>query len=383
MRRGDSRPGTPAGSFRSTSSAHHSPRVADVAADESRVMDRPAAIRPTSDGASADPAPEGALAEGALAEGASANAVAHTRQPAIEATQLVKRYGDNVAVDGISFQVHQGECFGLLGPNGAGKTTTIRMMTCASPITSGQLLVAGHDVAREPRRVKSRIGVVPQEENLDPDLPVRKNLEVYARYFDLPREDIERRVSEQLAFFGLETRAQDRVDTLSGGMRRRLLIARALIHQPDLLVLDEPTVGLDPQARHLVWEQLRQLRERGVTLLLTTHYMDEAAQLCDRIVIMHHGTILAEGSPRALVRERAGERVLELRLPAADRDVLLAAAGSDHANLEAYGDVAYLFGDEATLLPIAHRVDDDDRALLRPANLEDVFLRLTGRDLLE
>ena len=302
---------------------------------------------------------------------------------AVVATQLTKRFGDNVAVDGVTFEVQDGEIFGLLGPNGAGKTTTIRMITCASPITAGHLVVSGHDVAEEPRLVKSRIGVVPQDENLDPDLPVRKNLEVYARYFDLPGDVIQRRVSEQLAFFELEAKAEDRVDTLSGGMRRRLLIARALIHEPDLLVLDEPTVGLDPQARHLVWDQLRRLREHGVTQLLTTHYMDEAAQLCDRIVVMNHGTILAEGTPRALVREHAGERVLELRLPSEERDALLAEANLPGLDLEAYGDVAYLFGDEVALALIATQLDDEFRSLFRPANLEDVFLRLTGRDLLE
>ena len=304
-------------------------------------------------------------------------------QPAIEATELTKHFGATVAVDGVSFEVHDGEVFGLLGPNGAGKTTTIRMITCSSPVTAGRLVVSGLDVAKEPRQVKSRIGVVPQDENLDPDLPARKNLEVYARYFDLPSDVIRQRVDEQLAFFELEAKAGDRISTLSGGMKRRLLIARALLHQPDLLVLDEPTVGLDPQARHLVWEQLRRLRERGVTQLLTTHYMDEAAQLCDRIVVMHHGTILAEGTPRSLVRDHAGERVLELRIPSEERDALLAEANLPGLNLEAYGDVAYLFGDEATLTPIARQIDDDFRALLRPANLEDVFLRLTGRELLE
>ncbi len=300
----------------------------------------------------------------------------------VEATELTKHFGDTVAVDGITFAVRHGECFGLLGPNGAGKTTTIRMITCSSPVTSGRLVVSGHDVSEEPRQVKSQIGVVPQDENLDPDLPTRKNLEVYARYFGLPSDVIKQRVSEQLAFFELEGKANDSVNTLSGGMRRRLLIARALIHQPALLVLDEPTVGLDPQARHLVWERLRRLRERGVTQLLTTHYMDEAAQLCDRVVVMHHGAILAEGSPRSLVRDHAGERVLELRLPPGERDAPLAEAG-DSVDIEAYGDVAYVFGDEAALASIAQRIGDDLRALPRPANLEDVFLRLTGRDMLE
>jgi len=301
---------------------------------------------------------------------------------AVEVAQLTKHFGDTVAVDGISFSVREGECFGLLGPNGAGKTTTIRMLTCFSPVTSGRLVVSGHDVTKEPRLVKSRIGVVPQDENLDPDLPTRQNLEVYARYFGLSREVIRQRVSEQLEFFELAGKANERVATLSGGMRRRLLIARALIHGPSLLVLDEPTVGLDPQARHLVWEQLRHLREDGVTQLLTTHYMDEAAQLCDRIVVMHHGKILAEGSPRSLVRDHAGECVLELRLPASDRELLLAGAG-DVLDIEPYGDVAYVFGEEVALASLAARVEDDQRALLRPASLEDVFLRLTGRGLVE
>ncbi len=301
---------------------------------------------------------------------------------AVDAVELRKEFGSTVAVDGVSFVVHDGECFGLLGPNGAGKTTTIRMITCASPVGGGRLLVTGHDVTEEPRLVKSRIGVVPQDENLDPDLPTRKNLEVYARYFGLSGAEIRERVDEQLEFFELDGKAKEPVNTLSGGMRRRLLIARALIHQPQLLVLDEPTVGLDPQARHLVWEQLRRLRERGVTQLLTTHYMDEAAQLCDRIVVMHRGSILAEGSPRELVQEHAGESVLELRMPASEREPLVAAAGGEVA-VEAYGDVAYLFGEQAALSPVATRVGDHFRGLLRPANLEDVFLRLTGRELLE
>jgi lipooligosaccharide transport system ATP-binding protein len=189
-------------------------------------------------------------------------------------------------------------------------------------------------------------------------------------------------VDEQLAFFELEGKAKDPVNTLSGGMRRRLLIARALVHDPELLVLDEPTVGLDPQARHLVWEQLRLLRERGVTLLLTTHYMDEAAQLCDRVVVMHHGKILAEGTPRSLIRDHVGERVLEVRLPAAERSALLVETGPE-VELEAFGDVAYAFGPEASLRPLEERVADERRAVLRPPNLEDVFLRLTGRGLIE
>jgi len=322
-------------------------------------------------------------------------------QSQIEARDLVKRYGDFVAVDGITFDVPAGACFGFLGPNGAGKTTTIRMITCFSPVTSGSLRVVGHDVATEPRAVKSRIGLVPQDENLDPDLPVRQNLEVYARYYGLPRMLAHQRIDEQLRFFQLEDKAEEAVSALSGGMRRRLLIARALVHQPDLLVLDEPTVGLDPQARHLVWQQLRLLRERGVTLLLTTHYMDEAEQLCDYIVIMHGGHILAEASPRALIATHAGEVVLELRLPepearrllggldqraidvAADVAASVAVDVAGALAIESFGDRTYLFGAPEAAAAIARQVDNLQVAVLRPGNLEDVFLRLTGRGLVE
>ena len=215
----------------------------------------------------------------------------------IEARGLVKRFGDFVAVDNTSFEIREGECFGVLGPNGAGKTTTIRMITATSPITDGELRVAGLDVRTDPRKVKGVLGVVPQDDNLDPDLFVRQNLEVYARYFGLDRETVRQRIDEALELFQLDDRAKSNVDDLSGGMKRRLTIARALVNDPRVLILDEPTTGLDPQARHLVWQQLRLLKNRGVTMLLTTHYMEEATHLCDRLVIMHRGKILIEGRP--------------------------------------------------------------------------------------
>ena len=219
----------------------------------------------------------------------------------VMARDLVKRYGDFTAVNSISFSVKSGECFGLLGPNGAGKTTTIKMINCVSPVTEGILTVDGMDVQDHPREVKSILGVVPQEDNLDPDLSVRQNLRAYARYFDMPKDVAEKRIDEALHLFQLFERQNDRLDVLSGGMKRRLTIARGLLNQPRILVLDEPTTGLDPQARHLVWQKLRGLRAQGVTMLLTTHYMDEAAHLCDRIVIIDRGKIIEEGTPDGLI----------------------------------------------------------------------------------
>ena len=247
-----------------------------------------------------------------------------TEPLAIEARGLVKHYGSFVAVDGISFAVNERECFGVLGPNGAGKSTTIKMICCSSPVTAGALHVAGLDVQRSARDVKRIIGMVPQEDNLDEDLPVRKNLEVYARYYDLPKEVAAPRIDEALELFQLTEKTNAKIDDLSGGMKRRLVIARALVHDPRILVLDEPTTGLDPQARHLVWQKLRLLRSRGVTMLLTTHYMDEAAHLCDRLVIMHRGKILTEGNPRALIAEHVGSEVLELRVDVPEQRPLLA-----------------------------------------------------------
>ena len=302
----------------------------------------------------------------------------------IEARGLVKHYGDFVAVDDVSFDIREGECFGVLGPNGAGKTTTIRMITATSPITEGRLRVAGLDVGVEPRKVKAALGVVPQDDNLDPDLLVRQNLEVYARYFGLDREAVRRRIDEALELFQLDDRANSNVDDLSGGMKRRLTIARALVNDPRVLILDEPTTGLDPQARHLVWQQLRLLKNRGVTMLLTTHYMEEATHLCDRLVIMHRGKILIEGRPYDLIAEVAGPQVLELRLPPRERDALLAEFPQhDGVSVERVEDLTYVFGGGTASAMAAERVGDPHRAHLRPGNMEDVFMLLTGRGLLD
>ena len=302
----------------------------------------------------------------------------------IEARGLVKHYGDFVAVDDVSFDIREGECFGVLGPNGAGKTTTIRMITATSPITAGRLSVAGLDVGVEPRKVKAALGVVPQDDNLDPDLLVRQNLEVYARYFGLDREAVRQRIDEALELFQLDDRANSNVDDLSGGMKRRLTIARALVNDPRVLILDEPTTGLDPQARHLVWQQLRLLKNRGVTMLLTTHYMEEATHLCDRLVIMHRGKILIEGRPYDLIAEVAGPQVLELRLPPRERDALLAEFPQhDGVSVERVEDLTYVFGGGTASAMAAERVGDPHRAHLRPGNMEDVFMLLTGRGLLD
>jgi lipooligosaccharide transport system ATP-binding protein len=304
----------------------------------------------------------------------------------ISARKLVKRFGDLTAVDGIDFDVLSGECFGFLGPNGAGKTSTIRMITCVSPVTDGELLVDGLDVRRDGRRIKARLGVVHQEDNLDPDLPVRQSLFVYARYFDIPAPVARQRIDEALALFQLQERGNEVVDNLSGGMKRRLSIARALVNQPKILVLDEPTTGLDPQARHLVWQKLRLLKGQGVTMLLSTHNMEEAAHLCDRIVIMHLGRILAQGAPADLVASHAGDDVLELET--ADHEektkVLERLAAFDGVTIEDVEDVVFVLGLGPHGPQVAEElVSQGQRARLRSATLEDVFLRLTGRGLTE
>jgi lipooligosaccharide transport system ATP-binding protein len=304
----------------------------------------------------------------------------------ISARRLVKRFGSLTAVDGIDFDVFAGECFGFLGPNGAGKTSTIRMITCVSPVTDGALLVDGLDVRRDGRRSQAGRGVVPQEDNQDPDLPVRQSLFVYSRYFDIPAPVARQRIDEVLALFQLQERADEVVDNLSGGMQRRLSIARALLNQPSILVLDEPTTGLDPQARHLVWQKLRLLKGQGVTMLLSTHNMEEAAHLCDRIVIMHLGRILAEGSPADLVTRHVGEEVLELETTSEEETarVLESLAGLDGITVEDVEGVVFVLG----LGPrgpevAAGLVRQGQDARLRRATLEDVFLRLTGRGLTE
>jgi lipooligosaccharide transport system ATP-binding protein len=305
----------------------------------------------------------------------------------IEARDLVKHYGDFQAVAGMTFSVEQGEFFGLLGPNGAGKTSTIRMITGVLPITDGELFVAGHDVRYEDREVKSLIGVVPQDNNLDEDLTVRRNLEVYARYFEIPRRVAGERIDEALDLMQLAEWSDSRIGHLSGGMKRRLVIARALINEPRLLILDEPTTGLDPQARHLVWRKLRLLRERGVTILLTTHYMDEAEFLCDHLIIMDSGRALTEGAPRELIARHAGRDVLELHLGAEERAAVVEALEQnlgENGRLEHIEDITYAFGvTDAHFRIAATMVSDPYRIHFRRANLEDVFLSLTGRALTE
>jgi lipooligosaccharide transport system ATP-binding protein len=305
----------------------------------------------------------------------------------VRAEDLTKRYGPLVAVDGVTFTVRRGQCFGFLGPNGAGKTTTMKMIYCALPPTAGRLQVLGRDVRTQARAIKARLGVVTQENTLDTALSVRENLVLFGRYFDLPWETARRRADELLAFVALAERAADRVDTLSGGMRRRLMVARALVADPELLILDEPTTGLDPQARQLVWEKLRQLKRRGVTQILTTHYMEEAAALCDRVAIMDGGRIVAEGAPADLIRAHVGREVVELHGLARDGEGTaglrraLAAVGDAADAHEVHGDLVLLYtADGETVL---HRIRaagvDVEAAILRRATLEDVFLKLTGR----
>lgn len=300
--------------------------------------------------------------------------------PIIVASQLSKRYNNFAAVDGIDFHVEQGECFGFLGPNGAGKTTTMRMIYCGSPKTAGKLEVAGLDVDRHPREIKALIGVAPQENNLDPDFTVHQNLAVYSRYFDIPREEAEKRINQLLEFFHLQDVRNYPIDKLSTGMKRRLILARALLNDPKILILDEPTTGLDPQARHLIWERLQRLRLQGVTVLLTTHYMEEAAQLCDRLVIMYHGRIIAEGSPQHLVEEYAGREVLEITGEAAIVDYL--TRNYSNLDFETVEKAVHIFVDEPELLLIDLRKNFKiERAAIRVTSLEDVFLKLTGREL--
>ena len=303
----------------------------------------------------------------------------------VVARGLVKRFGPITAVDGIDFAVHQGECFGFLGPNGAGKTSTIRMITCVSPLTAGDLRVADMDVRADGRRIKATLGVVPQDNNLDPDLTVWQTLIAYSRYFDIPSRVAAQRTEEALTFLQLLDRRDEIVDNLSGGMRRRLTISRALINAPPILVLDEPTTGLDPQARHLVWQKLRQLGGRGVTMLLSTHNMEEAAHLCDRIVIMHLGRILDEGPPADLVSQHVGEQVMELRLSGDEKaEALDRLAHEDGLTLEDVEDVLFVLGlGPHSPLIASQLLRYGDKASIRRATLEDVFLRLTGRGLRE
>jgi len=302
----------------------------------------------------------------------------------IVARDLPKRYGDLIAVDGISFTVQAGECFGFLGPNGAGKTTTIRMISCVSPVTHGSLTVDGMHVQADPRLIKARLGVVPQDDNLDPELTVRQNLRAYARYFDLPDDIAKERIDDALSLFQLAEKQNDKIDSLSGGLKRRLTIARGLLNSPVILILDEPTTGLDPQARHLVWQKLRGLKAGGITMLRTTHYMEEAARLCDRVVILYKGKIIAEGTPDELIAGHAGHDVIEVHGPIEDRVAVMARLNG-HADVavEEVEDILYVYvrGDNG-FDPASLKLDGE-RVVYRRANLEDVFLRLTGRGLAE
>lgn len=307
------------------------------------------------------------------------------RGTSIVARGLNKSYESFEAVKSVDFEVYRGECFGFLGPNGAGKTTTMKMVYGAAVPTGGELTVAGLDIRREERAVKRRIGVVPQENNLDEDLKVKENLLVYGRYYDLPKKETMRRAEELLEFVELTDKADAEVEYLSGGMKRRLLIARALINDPEIIVLDEPTTGLDPQARHLVWERLRRLTSEGKTLILTTHYMEEAAQLCDRLVVMEGGVIIAQGSPDELIEEYVSPEVLELR---AKPDALekLRSLVEDHSDaVERAGEALLVYTPDAGALQERIRSSGVpvENTLYRRAGLEDVFMRLTGRRLID
>nr|WP_319375189.1 ABC transporter ATP-binding protein [uncultured Methanoregula sp.] len=298
----------------------------------------------------------------------------------IEAQDLRKNYGKTVAVSGIRFSVNKGEIFGFLGPNGAGKTTTMKMITCISPRSSGELAVFGMDPDKSPAEIKQRLGIVPQETNLDPDFSCFGNLFTYARYFDILPGAAEKKADELLEFVQLQEKRDVSVDKLSGGMKRRLILARALVNSPDLLILDEPTIGLDPQARHLIWERLRLLRAEGKTIVMTTHYLDEAARLCDRLVIMDNGKILEEGTPADLVRKHVGEEIVEVE----NTPGVLACLDGMEIAYETFGDTIQIATGSAR--DVARLLFDrcqPKKVLTRPASLEDVFLKLTGRTLRE
>ena len=303
----------------------------------------------------------------------------------IEARALVKSYGELNAVDGIDFDVAPGESFGLLGPNGAGKSTTMRMIGGTSLRTSGTLTVLGLDPEAHGPEVRANLGVVPQQDNLDTELRCRENLITYGRYFGLPRSYLRRRADDLLAFAQLTDKADEKVDNLSGGMKRRLTIARGLINEPRILLLDEPTTGLDPQARHILWDRLFRLKEEGVTLVVTTHFMDEAEQLCDRLVVMDHGRIVAEGSPVQLIRRYSTREVLEVRFGSDRNATVVAQLDGVAERIEVLPDRVLLYSadGEATLEQVTSRGLQPITSLVRRSSLEDVFLRLTGRSLID
>ena len=305
--------------------------------------------------------------------------------PLIQARALTKKFGDFVAVDGIDFEVRQGEAFGFLGPNGAGKTSTMRMIGAVSPITDGTLSVLGLDPMTQGPQLRSRLGVVPQENNLDEELTVFDNLMMYGRYFDLSRAAIRERIAELLAFVQLEDKRDAKISALSGGMKRRVIIARGLINDPDMFILDEPTTGLDPQARHVLWDRLYRLKQQGVTLIITTHYMDEAEQLCDRLVVMDKGTIVAEGSPLSLIAEHTPRDVVELRFSVGVLETVEDEVAALSDRTEILADRALVYTDDAdkTITTITSSSLEPETVLARRSTLEDVFLRLTGRTLID
>ena len=308
-----------------------------------------------------------------------------TSNPLIHARGLTKRFGEFVAVDSVDFDVAPGESFGFLGPNGAGKTSTMRMIGCVSPISGGTLQVMGMDPATHGPQIRARLGVVPQQDTLDTELTVRENLSIYGRYFGLSRSEVSRRADELLEFAQLSERANDQVEPLSGGMKRRLTIARSLINEPTILLLDEPTTGLDPQARHLLWDRLYRLKQRGVTLVLTTHYMDEAEQLCDRLVVMDKAKIVAQGSPRQLIEQYSTREVTELRFAPGIAETLDGKLDGIAQRIEHLPDRILLYADdgEAAAVAVHDRGLKPETVLVRRSSLEDVFLRLTGRSLIE
>jgi lipooligosaccharide transport system ATP-binding protein len=315
---------------------------------------------------------------------------AAARLPLVHARGLVKRCGELVAVDGVDFDVERGEAFGFLGPNGAGKTSTMRMIGCVSPPSGGTLSILGLDPVTRGADIRARLGVVPQQDTLDMELTVRENIIIYGRYFGLPRADLGRRADELIDFVQLNDRAHDKVEPLSGGMKRRLTIARSLVNDPEVMLLDEPTTGLDPQARHTVWDRLFRLKQRGVTLILTTHYMDEAEQLCDRLVVMDKGKIAAEGSPLELIRRYSTREVVELRFRGENRPQEVATELTSRLDgfvrrLEPLPDRLLLYTDDgdATASHIHDLSLDPDSVLVRRSTLEDVFLHLTGRTLVD
>ena len=322
--------------------------------------------------------PEPLVAASAPDAGASPTSLIHARG-------LTKRFGDFTAVDAIDFDVARGESFGFLGPNGAGKTSTMRMIGCVSPMSGGTLRILDRDPVADGPRIRARLGVVPQQDTLDNELTVRENLLIYGRYFGLSRAAVAKRADELLDFAQLTERENDQVEHLSGGMKRRLTIARSLINEPELLLLDEPTTGLDPQARHLLWDRLYRLKQRGVTLVLTTHYMDEAEQLCDRLVVMDKARIVAEGSPRSLIEEYSTREVTELRFAAGVQDTLDGKLDGLAERIERLPDRILLYADdgEAAVAAAHARGLEPETVLVRRSTLEDVFLRLTGRSLIE